>query len=74
MKDWQTIDTAPEDGNVFLGYGKFPKSEKFQCFIAYYKEGGYTEGWAEKHSGDTIYLTHWMPLPKTPKSKVVISK
>ena len=61
---WRPIDTAPEDGSSFIGYGKFPQGKEFQVFVAHYASGGYTEGWADDSRHREIYLTHWMPINK----------
>jgi hypothetical protein len=66
QNEWQPIETAPEDGSSFLGYGRTIKGEINQYFIAYYRAGGYTEGWADTFSGTALYLDYWMPLPKPP--------
>lgn len=72
---WQSMGSAPEDGTEFIGYGNYPKGfvdGKKQYFIAYYKSGGYTEGWAERHSGNTIYLDYWMPMPEAPNPNSIL--
>lgn len=69
---WQPIETAPKDKPILLaddhnvGEGEWRKGQQ----PAYGARGG--EGW---HFIDDIdysrpfYPTHWMPLPKPPKSQ-----
>lgn len=67
--EWQTIDTAPRNGEYFLGCNINMYFPQPICFATYHPnaEGGYC--WRNsKICGHKITgLTHWMPLPKPPK-------
>ena len=59
MSEWQPIETAPKDGTIVLVW-----SENSGRVIDHYAED--YRSWYRF----TKYLqpTHWMPLPKPPKS------
>lgn len=67
--DWKPIETAPQDGSVFLGYrdGKFREAcrvPRDDCEMWIF--GG--------QSGSTEFSpqlkpTHWMPLPPAPRAE-----
>jgi hypothetical protein len=64
MSAWQPIDTAPQDGTVFIAYWCG------DVFLAWYNPEQHN--WQEYPDGDfeEIHgkeLTHWMPLPEPPK-------
>jgi hypothetical protein len=69
MNDWQTIETAPRDGNTFLGWNKthgmhecaVPLGcENYKRLVAVYG--------SKAHHGIPVWFapTHWMPLPEPP--------
>ena len=72
MSAWQSIKTAPKDGRSILGYGKPAKGDKprtdyvvmfwCSCLCEWHLcDGDEEPNW--------LGMTHWMPLPKPPKSK-----
>lgn len=73
--EWQPIETAPRDGTVFLGIGRY--CEHAAChkylrnkIIPVYEGRHIIE--AESDFGTEYVeanpLTHWMPLPKPPQN------
>lgn len=71
MNGWQSIETAPQDGSIFLGFdGSLAADE--QVFVARWKT---YEGWdhADGHWSNIIgdcdmcHPTHWQALPEPPK-------
>ena len=67
MSEWQPIETAPKDGDDFLGYTKYG-----DCAVIFYDEPSAdapTHCW---HKADGLayhkdLFTHWMPLPPPPQ-------
>ncbi len=62
MNKWQTIETAPKDGTVILGFvphdcGGYILS---LCYTGY-------ERWSGTVDFNDFYPTHWMPLPNPPE-------
>jgi hypothetical protein len=61
--EWQSIDTAPKDSTLFIGY-EDGCGVKITYWDDYYgvRDGGFrifaSHGWRP---------THWMPLPPPPK-------
>lgn len=61
---WKTIDTAPTDGTLFIGFAQNEELDKTGMMIVYKKEYDF---FRESLYGNKIhYLTHWMPLPERP--------
>jgi hypothetical protein len=60
---WQTLETAPWDGTVFIAYWCGDV-----CLVWRHPE---LDNWQEYPDGDfedvTGEITHWMPLPEPPK-------
>lgn len=73
MAEWQPIETAPRDGTPILmflatpsrqavGFGQAPL---VQIIIGdMWGSGSYVTG----PTGETVLVTHWMPLPEPPAS------
>ena len=60
--DWQTIETAPQDGTAILVF--HPAWDTCQVGMRYEE----TRVW-QQPNGDVLKLpTHWMPLPTLPPS------
>lgn len=82
MSEWQPIETVPRDGRMVLlwvravRYGEDDDGRQFESdcsgvdfgqWCALLDDGdGYVEAFASPH-GDAQHITHWMPLPETPK-------
>lgn len=63
MSEWQTIETAPKDGDIFLAW------ERGVSMAFWSVEFKKWSDCAEQHFyGDDSEFkpTHWMPLPKPP--------
>lgn len=58
--EWQPIETAPEEQRV-LGFVREGEAE----IVIYWGEG---EGWSLESTGETVEITHWMPLPEPPSN------
>ena len=56
---WQPIDTAPQDGTLFLAYGLGG------MYIAYWCD--YFNKWKEAQECLTMDPDYWMPLPEPPQ-------
>lgn len=59
--EWQTIDTAPRDGTIILGYeiGVVAQTE--------FKHGEWSlSGYCWNDHSQYFYPSHWMPLPTLP--------
>lgn len=76
MSKWQAIETAPKDGNVYLGFDRGDGVNFGVIAIRWVDadedDPDYGEYWhaSEIGSGDELYgvnLTHWQPLPEPPK-------
>jgi len=68
MSEWQPIETAPKTADLIHGP---PRVLVFgDCGIAFGKvwhyEDGDIKGYAEGYNGEWK-ITHWMPLPESPK-------
>ncbi len=66
---WRTIESAPKDGTVILGYrngriGTASKVPRDDCEMWTFCG---TSAWVEIHP--TVKPTHWMPLPAAPSTK-----
>jgi len=59
---WQDIDTAPTNGERFIGYGKRRKDSHYEWFLCCFV-GGFDSGAIWYDGDDIYYLTKWMPLP-----------
>jgi len=64
MLEWKTVESAPRDGRVFLGYWYD------EIRLTWWNEE--CKNWQEYPDGDFEdirgeELTHWMPLPEPPK-------
>jgi hypothetical protein len=76
---WQSIETAPKDGRMFLGwvdavqYGESDDGRQFETDVSDHDfcqwredhDGGYFENMMGR-VGDASHITHWMPLPAAP--------
>lgn len=56
MSDWQPIGTAPKDETEILGYDG-------TLFVCRWLPG---LGYCANPSAETVWPTHWMPLPPEP--------
>lgn len=65
MSEWRTIESAPKDGTVFLGYrdGRYRECYRVEREEETWFFGG-TIG-AHKNA-PWLRPTHWMPLPEAP--------
>lgn len=68
---WQPIETAPRDGENFLGYGSYihhgDASVTEYCVIASYNTLSPDLPWVDDEGSHPYeFLTHWMPLPQPP--------
>lgn len=62
MSEWQTIETAPKDGNEFLAL----VLDEHHIMVWDLDE----QDWFEANSQSIIGVpTHWMPLPEPPARK-----
>lgn len=65
---WQPIETAPKDGEPFLGTNARYAYSLQRCGVYYW------DRWCWRHQVDdygdppATWLTHWMPLPAPPQS------
>lgn len=60
MTEWQSIETAPEDGTIVIIY------EEGKAVSAFYDSS--TKQWVETMDYYEVPdPTHWMPLPKPPE-------
>lgn len=77
---WQPIETAPKDGSlqilsdangrVFFGaYIVIPFKEYRDVDGFYIGQQDPDEYWMDQENGDSVYPTHWMPLPAPPKEQ-----
>ena len=66
-EEWQPIETAPQDGTVFLGYrdGKVREAHRVQRDDCEMWVFGGSSGSVEV--APQLKPTHWMPLPAAPK-------
>lgn len=68
---WRTMDSAPRDGSMFLGYqetpGDFERKMEICLWLSWEKNDGESGGFFTSHSG--LMPTHWMPLPTPPEGK-----
>lgn len=72
--NWQTIETAPKDGTIFLSIGIDIGGHFLDPIICAWQENancfgvGYTFD-SDRHVSFQIETkpTHWMPLPEPPK-------
>ena len=63
MADWQPIETAPKDGDLFLAYyvsDHGPKVGSMSWVLIH----EYFYSWTTLT--ETHKATHWMPLPEAP--------
>ena len=70
---WQTMDTAPTDGRIFLAVKRAPigKDKTFYTLAAFNPRAGYFEthnGWLLKKSEDLIDM-RWTPIENVPEIK-----
>lgn len=69
MNEWELIESAPTDGRKILGWGKvYPE----HVVISWQAGPFMRAGWCTHPAYDdgdlvTGYVTHWMPLPESPK-------
>jgi len=66
MSEWQSIETAPQDGTPILCNGGC--GYKMPVFIAAVYDN-FEKGWfpdSYEYDGDPLTPTHWMPLPPPP--------
>lgn len=63
--EWKLIETAPKDGNDFLGYCNNGKMN--EMIIAAYCDNGFKQAIDCTYIWPDLPLTHWMPLPEPPK-------
>ena len=64
MTDWQTIETAPKNGDKLLG---FNKKSKTYYVIKWAVKGMLKDNWVSREGLKSP--THWMPLPEPPVLK-----
>lgn len=67
MTEWQMMESAPKDGQYFLG-GRWGDDNSFHYAICWYDDyfGYYRAGLPHEYDG---MFTHWMPLPKQPEPR-----
>jgi len=73
---WQTFETAPKDGSVFIAWDSQGYSNvECTCFVTFWDadEEGNVEQFvlvsnAIGEASDDVNFTHWMPLPTAPVS------
>ena len=69
MHQWQPIETAPKDGGKIIVYpffGKVVVAEHVN--LPYIKKGWFVNDSSQDGLGyENVKLTHWMPLPQSPK-------
>jgi len=63
MSEWQSIDTAPKNGNHILVIDNEGLIDR--CFWHQYRDSGCWENFSMDF--ELLNLTHWMPLPEPPK-------
>jgi hypothetical protein len=68
MNEWQSIDTAPRDGNTAILAISVPHQQA--GLVVYNKQGE----WEALSVGGTplgvgFYPTHWLPIPRPPEDK-----
>jgi len=65
MTEWQTIETAPRDGLSVLGYANGE-----MAVIYWWYEDSWQIDVAKICASESCWWpTHWMPLPKPPKTE-----
>ena len=57
---WEPIETAPKDGTWIQGWDS--NSNKFLGYVSITGYDFWTDG------NDTVFPTHWQPLPNPPKN------
>ena len=62
---WQPIETAPKDGTAILTYRK-----PFMAVAEWMPE---YNNWCVVDGCDIINVTHWMPLPPSPRPAAPVS-
>lgn len=74
--EWISIENAlPEDSEKCLVYGILEYQEEYDIYKAVFHKEVFTDNviesqfWEAEWGYDFIIITHWMPLPKTPKDK-----
>lgn len=70
--EWQTIETAPKDETEILLYCIDCEGRDVGCYVAKF----FMKEWItiasirlncdDSDISDSVYPTHWMPLPKPP--------
>jgi hypothetical protein len=66
MSEWQTIDTAPQDGTDILVYAT-ELGTGFPLFSVVHFEDWYQPEWITPEAGNIDFTpTHWVPLPAPP--------
>jgi hypothetical protein len=67
MSDWQRIDAAQTDGTTMLLWAMRSESSESigqsRCFLGRFDGSNWVSD-----GGDTIWPTHWMPLPPAPRN------
>ncbi len=64
MSEWKPINTAPDNGSIFLAVNKF--GQQWFCAIANKKVIGIGQSYLIMAEQVANNATHWMPLPKSP--------
>lgn len=66
MSEWQLIETAPKDGTIVL---LARRGIKGCVFTARYHNGLWMDDWLGVDYSNTVYPTHWQPLPAPPEKE-----
>ena len=64
MSEWQTIDTAPQDGTEVLLYCPQEPGDDEPVTLGLFERG---EWCALQEHWPQLFPTHWMPKPEPPK-------
>jgi hypothetical protein len=64
---WMSIETAPKDGTMILGYRHVLPPRTRVAVITWLPDEHYGDHWIGSAIGCVMeYPTHWQPLPKPP--------
>jgi hypothetical protein len=72
MTNWQSIETAPQDGTEILLAVNYPRalSSRFFTQVMTAQFSKRDQGWVATSGADVSgTATHWMPLPEAPPAE-----
>lgn len=70
MMEWQPIETAPKDGTHILGYADTVEEMAVINCLPTWHDDEWSLSVSCKPASDNYFRpTHWMPLPKPPKTE-----